>query len=115
MCRHSRIAFLVVLVLALSGCTVPITATAIELTKFEGTWVVTAAKIDGDDLPAQVGQEYTFAAGKLTIRQGERVLDTAKVVVDAAAKPKAVDLVSNHLRAGESSAKFIYEFDGEML
>jgi uncharacterized protein (TIGR03067 family) len=90
-------------------------AAADEFKKFEGTWVVTAATLDGGDLSAQVGQEYTFAAGKLTLRKGERVLDTAKVVLDPSAKPKAVDLVSDHLREGEPPARFIYEFDGDAL
>jgi uncharacterized protein (TIGR03067 family) len=43
------------------------------------------------------------------------VLDTAKVVLDPSAKPKAVDLVSDNLREGEPPARFIYEFDGELL
>jgi uncharacterized protein (TIGR03067 family) len=90
-------------------------AAAGEFKKFEGTWVVTAAQLDGDDLPDQLGQEYTFAAGRLTLRKGERVLDTARVVLVPSAKPKAVDLVSDYLREGESPARFIYEFDGEVL
>lgn len=86
-----------------------------ELAKFAGTWVVTAATLDGEDLPEQVGQEYTFAAGKLTLRDGDRVLDTAKVVLDPSAKPKAIDLVSDSLQQGDSPARFIYEFEGEVL
>jgi uncharacterized protein (TIGR03067 family) len=112
---HGRVALLVCLGAALSGCAVPGAATADEFRKFEGTWVVTAAQLDGQDLSGQVGQEYTFAAGKLTLRKGERVLDTAKVVLDPAAKPRAVDLVSDNLREGEPPAKFIYEFDGDVL
>jgi uncharacterized protein (TIGR03067 family) len=94
---------------------VPSLAAAGEFMKFEGTWVVTAAKLDGEDLSGQLGQEYTFAAGKLTLRAGDRVLDTAKVVLDPSAKPKAVDLVSDNLREGEPPARFIYEFDAEVL
>lgn len=115
-CRIGLLGLLVVI--AVVGCQRPggpPSAQAGEFKKFEGTWVVTAAKLDGDDLPDQVGQEYTFAAGKLTLRQGARVLDTAEVVLDPSARPKAVDLVSDHRREGEPPARFIYEFDGEVL
>lgn len=106
---------LVCLGAALSGCAGPGAATVNEFRKFEGTWVVTAAKLEEQELPDQLGQEYTFAAGKLTLRQGERVLDTARIVLDPAARPKAMDLISDHLREGESPARFIYEFDGDLL
>lgn len=86
-----------------------------EFAKFAGTWVVTAAKLEEEDLPRQVGQEYTFAAGKLTIRMEDRVLDTSTVVLHPSANPRAVDLVSDFLREGESPALFIYEFDGDVL
>lgn len=86
-----------------------------EFKKFEGTWVVVGAKIDDDNLENQLGIEYTFAAGKLTQRNSEGVLDTARVVLQPNARPKAVDLISDHLREGESPALFIYEFTGDTL
>ncbi len=89
--------------------------TAGEFKKFEGTWVVVGAKFDDDTLENQLGIEYTFAAGKLTQRNSEGVLDTARVVLKPNARPKAVDLISDHLREGESPALFIYEFDGDAL
>ena len=115
MSGHSSAALLVCLSAAFGVCAVPGTAAADDLKKFEGTWVVTSAKLDGEELPGQVGQEYTFTLGKLILRKGDRVLDTAKVVMDSSAKPKAVDLVSDNLREGESPAKFIYELDGDVL
>lgn len=90
---------------------------AAEFKTFEGTWVVTDAKVDGEDLNNQVGIEYTFAAGKLTQRNSEGVIDTARVVLKPNTKPKAVDLISDHVRDGqpEPPVPFIYEFDGDVL
>lgn len=87
----------------------------VEFKKFEGKWAVVGAKIGDDDLESSLGVEYTFAAGKLTQRDGKDVLDTARVVLNPSARPKAVDLISDHPSAGGTPALFIYELDGDTL
>ncbi len=89
------------------------------LKSLEGTWVTTGVEIGGNKVPAetikQMPGRVTIAAGKYTLKAGERSDTGTIAVVDAGKKPKQMDIKpADGPLAGKTLAA-IYEVDGETL
>jgi uncharacterized protein (TIGR03067 family) len=82
--------------------------------KLQGLWQVTAAEAQGEKLAAEAasGVRFVFDGDKLLINQGDEGKKTAVFKLNAAAKPKTIDLVEEE---GKKTVQGIYEFDGDTL
>ena len=81
-----------------------------EVAKLQGTWKLVGVELGGITLP-----EEAFKGRQIRI-EGEKISGVVKALltyrVDATAKPKAIDLLSDK---GKTPAKGIYELQGDTL
>jgi uncharacterized protein (TIGR03067 family) len=88
-----------------------------ELAKFDGTWVMVSATIDGKELAADELKDvsYVIKSGKSTQLVKGKEQGTASFKVDASKKPAAMDFTFHDGRLKGKTLKGIYKFDGEKL
>jgi uncharacterized protein (TIGR03067 family) len=95
----------------------PADAIKTELAKFAGEWTMVSGEINGQAVPDQMRTQFKrIATGDETlVMLGESTFMRAKIAVDPAKKPKAIDYT---LLEGPNKGQKqlgIYEFDGENL
>jgi uncharacterized protein (TIGR03067 family) len=80
--------------------------------ELEGTWQVTKIVSDGKEVPEEKIKEakFVFKAGKLTMTRGGEEQEKFDYKIDAAKKPKTIDLIEK-----DATAAGIYKFDGDNL
>jgi uncharacterized protein (TIGR03067 family) len=107
--------FLVVLGL-LSAASVFAQDAATEAKKLEGTWTPKAAELSGQPFPDEIlktmklviiGDQYTVTVGK--------AIDKGAVKLDAAKKPKTMDIIGADGPNKGKTFLAIYEIDGDTL
>jgi len=88
-----------------------------ELAKFDGTWVMVSATIDGRELTADELRHVAFVikSGKSTQLVKGKERGTASFKVDASRKPAAMDFTFHDGPLKDKTLKGIYKFDGDKL
>jgi uncharacterized protein (TIGR03067 family) len=105
------------LVLIAAGCTsalgadVTKNAAKKDLEALQGEWRLVSATRDGKTMPADAVKvmRCTIKGDKFTITRDGKAVEAGAVRLDAARKPKAIDLP---LGAGQKTALGIYELSG---
>jgi uncharacterized protein (TIGR03067 family) len=90
-------------------------AVAKEDKKFEGTWEVVEFEANGEKVPKEVYENWTFTfKGKeYTQKSGDDVLEAGKQALDPSKKPKHMDITVSEGEAKGEKQLAIYEFDGD--
>ena len=83
-----------------------------DQSKFQGTWLVTAASVAGSSLPAMVGQEFTFQGNSLQqlVKAGQLPLQST-FQINFRTNPRTFDWV----QLGNKRLLGLYRFRGQML
>jgi uncharacterized protein (TIGR03067 family) len=83
-----------------------------DQSKFQGTWLVTAASVAGSSLPAMVGQEFTFQGNSLQqlVKAGQQPLQST-FQINFRTNPRTFDWV----QSGNKRLLGLYRFRGQML
>jgi uncharacterized protein (TIGR03067 family) len=91
--------------------------TAQDKKKLQGTWTVAAHTTSGTATPAKklTGWRLTVAGDKMTTRDGTDVLDESTFRLDAAGKPRAIDLRLTEGPDKGKSVQGIYKLEGDTL
>ena len=87
-----------------------------EKTKLEGKWMLVSAEVAGEKLPEAVVKSIslTLKGDEYTVKVGEAV-DKGTVRLDAAAKPKTMDITGTDGPNKGKTLLAIYELDGDTL
>jgi uncharacterized protein (TIGR03067 family) len=103
--------------LALTAVITPLHVHADDKKALDGTWTVVKAEADGKPEGEILKAKFTFRDGdKLVIKllKEDKPLDGVAVKLDAAKKPKEIDLTRSFEGRSET-ATGIYELDGDRL
>jgi uncharacterized protein (TIGR03067 family) len=86
-----------------------------DLDKLQGDWVMESSQRDGKKMPAEeLGKiKRTIAGDKMTITRDGDVIAKGTIKVDAAKKPKAIDVTFSNQAGEEQTIRGIYEVDGD--
>ena len=87
-----------------------------DVAALEGTWLPSAAELGGKPLPEAVRKsiKLTIKGGKYAVTVGKNP-DCGTVKIDAAAKPKAIDVTGTEGPNKGKTIPAIYELDGDTL
>ena len=88
-----------------------------EMKKFEGTWVCVSVEQMGEKAPADAvkGIKAVVKGDKVTISQGDMVLDESTYTVDPTKKPKTMDITTTTGTDKGKKSYAIYQLDGDKL
>jgi uncharacterized protein (TIGR03067 family) len=88
-----------------------------ELAKFDGTWVMVSATVDGKELTADELKHVTFVikSGKSTQMFKDKERGTASFKVYASKKPAEMDFTFEDGPLKGTTLKGVYKFDGDKL
>ncbi len=101
----------------LLGADDPQEAVKKDLMKLQGEWSMISAKQDGEEATKDLvkGSKRVCKDDELTVMIDDRIYMRAKIVVDPAKKPKAIDYtVTEGFNKGKRLLG-IYEVDGDMV
>jgi uncharacterized protein (TIGR03067 family) len=82
--------------------------------KIQGTWVVTSVEDGGRAEADKVGVKFVFEGDAVTIKDPRRD-EKAKIKLDPAKKPKAIDITAAEGGGPAKMVQGIYEFNGDEL
>jgi uncharacterized protein (TIGR03067 family) len=107
---------LLALVIALGIAEDPAT---LDLDKLQGTWILVAMELDGEEFPAEDRKDWTaeYVGNKLTLRAGETVRRRGIVTLDPSRTPKAMNTwdLTKDGEFEDQTVPGIYEINGDTL